>query len=344
MSDRRQVVVGLFSRWTRIDGSSDDTSLECAPEFSAEPNGSPDALRAGEEPQNSMGSEIVEIKSVLRAMRGCSQSQLVEGEDGRFYVAKFAANPQGTRTLINEWITTGLFRHFSICTPEVRVLRLSEKLRDQAQLCFSVGTRKVPVTPGLHFGSACQVDPTKTAIFDFLPQKLLHQVANLSDFAKAFVVDRWLGNTDSRQAVFVRQRGKSGNFALRAYLLDHDRIFGGSRWELNSAPSHGLWSDRSIYKLLDMQALCEETLEKSDSLTEVDFYRIIRSIPQSWFGEGDDSALTDLLSRVYRRKTDLRCLIARQLDALRIDVKERMTSPLPTPALIGSNLLVPDLV
>ena len=50
-----------------------------------------------------MASEIIAIREVLRRMRGGSQPFLVQGEDDRFYVAKFAGNPQGDRTLINEW-------------------------------------------------------------------------------------------------------------------------------------------------------------------------------------------------------------------------------------------------
>jgi hypothetical protein len=49
-------------------------------------------------------------------------------------------------------------------------------------------------------GSECPVNPENTAIFDFLPAKLLPQVVNLPDFAKAFVLDKWPYQTDRRQA------------------------------------------------------------------------------------------------------------------------------------------------
>jgi hypothetical protein len=149
-----------------------------------------------------MSSKIVEIKSVIRAMRGGSQSQLVEGQDGRCYVVKFRNNPQGSRILINEWFGARLFRRLSISTPSIRVLRLSQSVRDQAGLSVSKEGGKAPVEPGCHFGSECPVDPRATAIFDLLPRKLLNNVINLDDFAKALVIDTWLGNSDLRQAIF----------------------------------------------------------------------------------------------------------------------------------------------
>jgi hypothetical protein len=48
----------------------------------------------------------IKITSLIRRMCGGSQAQLVQGDDGHSYVCKFVGNPQGTRTLINEWIAT----------------------------------------------------------------------------------------------------------------------------------------------------------------------------------------------------------------------------------------------
>jgi hypothetical protein len=71
-----------------------------------------------------MHCETVDINRAIRRMRGRSQAYLVEGNDGRFYVAKFAGNPQGNRTLINEWITAHLLKRLDVSTPLLIVLRL----------------------------------------------------------------------------------------------------------------------------------------------------------------------------------------------------------------------------
>jgi hypothetical protein len=226
-----------------------------------------------------MASEIIAMKQVLRRMRGCSQPFLVEGEDGRFYVAKFTGNPQGDRTLINEWIVYRLFRQLRISTPPLRILQLTERTKQVELLCFRIGTHTVPIEGQFHLGSRCPVDPTTTAIFDFLPRRLLSRVANLADLGTAFVVDRWLGQTDSRQAIFVRERSNSSNLELRLHLIDNGMSFAGKQWALWDSPLYGLYMDRSIYSILDMKAVCEQTLSGIDKLTENDLYTTAEDIP-----------------------------------------------------------------
>src|SRR3982751_3074525 len=104
-----------------------------------------------------------------RHMRGGSQAHLVEGQDGLFYVAKFTGNPQGTRTLINEWFAHLLFQQLGISTPPLRVLRLTKAVQASSQdLVFQLGKTRLAVEPGLHLGSPCPVHPETTSIYDFL--------------------------------------------------------------------------------------------------------------------------------------------------------------------------------
>src|SRR5690348_11760557 len=126
--------------------------------------------------------------------------------------------------------------------------------------------RKVPVAPGIHFGSQCPVNPTTTAIFDFLPRNLLRQVTNLEDFAKALVLDQLLGNTETRQAVFVRARSRSGNVSFRAWLIDHGMIFAGQQWAFQTVAGHGLYVDRAVYSLVDTPTICYAAVEAMRAL------------------------------------------------------------------------------
>jgi hypothetical protein len=174
-------------------------------------------------------------------MAGASQAHLVEAEDGCLFVAKFAGNPQGNRTLINEWITGRLMNQIGICTPAICILHLPERLYCGGGLFFETGDKRMLVAETLHLGSQRPANPEQTAIFDFLPDKLLPQVVNLADFAKAFVLDRWLYQTDTRQAVFVRDQKTASVLGFRAYLIDHGMSFAGSQWELADAPIFGLW-------------------------------------------------------------------------------------------------------
>src|SRR5450631_2995809 len=99
---------------------------------------------------NMMLKNPLPISKVIRRLRGGSQAHMVECEDGRFYVAKFSGNPQGNRTLINEWIVSHVMSHLGVSTPGLRVLCMSASVRESGDLYFSVGSKRVPVTGEFH--------------------------------------------------------------------------------------------------------------------------------------------------------------------------------------------------
>ena len=107
---------------------------------------------------------MVEIKRIIRRVRGGSQAGLVEGEDGRCYIATFAGNPQGNRTLVNEWMAQSIIKLLGISTPPLCLLRLPDSLLDDS-LYFDIGNKRVPVQGDWHLGSLCPVDPQTKAIF-----------------------------------------------------------------------------------------------------------------------------------------------------------------------------------
>jgi hypothetical protein len=246
-------------------------------------------------------------------MRGDSQARLVEGEDGRFYVAKLAGNPQGNRTLVNEWIVQSIMTVLGISTPPLRLLRLPDRLRDET-LCFEVSDKKMPVEGEWHLGSLCPINPETKAIFDFLPQRFLKSVSNLDDFAKVFVLDRWLYQLDQRQAIFVRERGtQRGQLTFRAYFVDHGMAFAGSAWDLREAIGHGLYADRNVYSLINMSDVCNETASQIERLTEKEVFSPLATLPECWLSAGEKSELNGLLGKLFTSRSRLRRLVTRQL-------------------------------
>jgi hypothetical protein len=264
-----------------------------------------------------MPSEVVNIKTVIRPMRGGSQAHLIEGDDGSYYVAKFAGNPQGNRTLVNECIATRLFQQFGISTPPIRLLHLSRTVQEAASLNFSIRNKKVPVSPGIHFGSQCPVHSHRTAIYDFLPRKLLANVENLEDFLKAFVLDKLLGNADRRQAVFVRTTSRTGKARFRAWLIDHGLMFAGQRWQLEDVPGYGLYTDRGVYGFPDTQIICDKAIEMIRTLTADQLHAATEGIPSDWFSSGDGDALIRLLHDVQARAARLPFFVRHHLEVLR---------------------------
>src|SRR6266568_3579676 len=138
----------------------------------------------------------------IQRLRGGAQAHMVECSDGHCYVVKVASNPQGRRILINEWLASAVFTHLGIETPETRLVELSaEFMATNPEFNFQLGTRSVPIEPGIGFGSRL----TALNHYDFLPDALLAKVENLSDFLGALVADKWLDNADGRQVSFYRQ-------------------------------------------------------------------------------------------------------------------------------------------
>src|SRR5207244_433812 len=73
---------------------------------------------------------------------------------------------------------------------------------------LEMGAKRTPVEPGWHFGSRHPGDPDRLAIYDFIPDALLHQVANAEHFCASLVFDRWVANADGRQTIFFRAQLK----------------------------------------------------------------------------------------------------------------------------------------
>src|ERR1700712_1378565 len=110
----------------------------------------------------------IQAQRLIRKMRGGAQAHLIEANDGAFYVVKFLNNPQHRRILVNEWLATEFLRHLKIHVPDCAVIELDASfIEESPELYLSIGSRREPVLPGLHFGSKLAVHPDRVAIFDF---------------------------------------------------------------------------------------------------------------------------------------------------------------------------------
>jgi hypothetical protein len=234
-----------------------------------------------------MATGALPIQLIERRMRGGAQSLLVRDSAGNAYIAKCVGNPQGTRTLINEWIVSRLLKYLRVSTPEIHALRIERGIPGDNLLEFDMGNRKVPIEPGVHLGSCCPVDPQQKAIFDFLPARLLHKVVNLPDLLLAFAFDKWVNQTDTRQAIFIRERSSQTTASFRTYLIDHGHSFGGSRWEFCDGALNGLYGTRSIYDSPDANAECHRAVDRINGLPVSSVFSIESEVPGEWLQPGD---------------------------------------------------------
>ena len=268
-----------------------------------------------------MNQEVVRIDRIVRRMRGGSQARLIQGDDGRFYVAKFRGNPQGDRTLINEWIATKLLQKLEISAPQMVVLAYDpSRLKEAAS--FTIGDHKIPIEPGLHLGSLCPVDPDKQAIYDFLPQKLLEKTVNLEDFAGVLIADTFLNQIDRRQAIFVRARSRQ-RLAFRTFFIDHGMILGGNAWEVKGSKEDFTYFDRLVYLNIDVHSHCERIVARIEDFTVEDLFDMAAGLPETWFARGDYDVFASLCTSLDRRKKHLHTLVNEQLSSIGQDYSER---------------------
>ena len=265
----------------------------------------------------------IRARTAIRKMRGGAQAHLLEGEDGGFYVAKFTNNPQHRRILINEWLACVFLRYLQIYVPETALVELTpDFVESNPELYFSIGPRREPVKPGLHFGSRMAVDPDRVAVFDFLPDKLLAKVENRIDFLGMLVFDKWVGNADSRQAVFFRARAKNwtplkgeapARIGFFAQMIDHGFAFNGPHWGFQDSPLQGLYFRTSVYDEVRSLDSFEPWLEMVANFPASVIDSAWKEIPREWLEE-DEEELEKLLETLLKRREQVPRLIREARD------------------------------
>ncbi len=251
-------------------------------------------------------------------MRGGAQAHLVEGEDGAFYVVKFTNNPQHRRILINEWLASSFLRYLQIHVPETALVDLTQDfIRDNPELYLSIGSRRESIPPGIHFGSRLAVHPDRVAIFDFLPDKLLSKIENRIDFLGTLVFDKWVGNTDSRQAVFFRARAKTwtplrGEAPARvgffAQMIDHGYAFSGPHWQFQDSPIQGLYFRTSVYDAVESIDSFQPWLAMIENFPVEVVDAAWKEIPRDWLDD-DAEDLEQMLELLLKRRSRVAQLI-----------------------------------
>jgi hypothetical protein len=255
----------------------------------------------------------------VRKMRGGAQSHLLEADDGCWYVVKFRNNPQHRRILVNELLSSVFLGYLKIAVPETALIEVdADFLAANPEVHLTLGTRRIAVEPGWHFGSRYPGDPARVAVYDFLPDALLSQVVNLEDFRAVLVFDKWVANADGRQCVFYRalvRRSESAGPApssgpgFVARMIDHGFAFNGPGWDFPESPLQGLYARRQVYEGVRSLGDFEPWLEQVIHFPEEVIDQAWKAVPPDWI-EGEEDALEQLLERLFERRKRLPELIA----------------------------------
>jgi hypothetical protein len=250
----------------------------------------------------------------IRQMRGCAQAHLMQTEDGEYYVVKLANNPQGRRILVNEFLSSLLMKEFGVLTPEVARVVIDPKQLDENRDGTSLPA-------GVHFGSKYPCPPGNCAIYDFLPSALIPGIYNREHFLGAFVFDKWVSNSDGRQAVFYRaqiqqemNRG-GGRLHWVAQMIDGGNAFQGCDWTFRDSPVQGLYGRPEIYgadvTLKDFEPWLDALMSMEKDILEEAF----ALLPGEWI-VGEERELQFLLDRLYARRERVRDLVVDSLNWL----------------------------
>src|SRR5580704_3580066 len=239
----------------------------------------------------------VNARHFIRKMRGGAQAHLLGADDGHCYIVKFQNNPQHRRILVNEWIAGEILSHLRISAPEQEIVTLSREFLDQnPDVCLRIGNRAIAIEPGRHFGSRHPGTPQSTAIYDFIPDALLSQVANADQFLASLVFDRWTANSDGRQSIFFRAQLKDWlvhpgipprKMGFVALMIDHGFAFNGPHWDFPESAITGLYNRRVVYGKVRSIHDFEPWLSRVIHFPEEVVDRALRQIPPEWIAEDE---------------------------------------------------------
>jgi len=257
-----------------------------------------------------IGTPISALEHVRR-MRGGTQSHLMRCSDKQYYVVKFKNNPQGIRILANELLASILASKLGLPVAETAIVDVDARLiRYTQELVIQLENSRVPCRSGLCFGSRYPRGPVSDAsclppAVDLMPTDLLYKVSNITDFVGMLVFDKWTGNTDDRQSVFLRQ----GQSSYRAWMIDHGSCFNGMEWNFPDLPRRGVYFRGLVYdEIRELKAFDWWISRIEQEMTESVLTSAFEAIPPEWYAY-DESSILRLLDMLDQRRTKLRALI-----------------------------------
>lgn len=258
----------------------------------------------------------VDALRLIRKMRGGAQAHLLECADGHAYVVKFLNNPQHRRILANEWISSAFLQYLGLATPEVAVVNVTpDFLEANPEVFLQSGKERVAVEPGWHFGSRYPGEVARTVVYDFLPDALLTKVANIGELLGMLAFDKWMGNADSRQAIFFRARvsewgpvGAPEQLGFVAQMVDNGYVFEGPHWGFGESAIQGLYFRPMVYESVEGLDAFEPWLGRIRNFPEAVVDQALKSMPGAWI-EGDEDAFEKLLAQLMRRRARVADLI-----------------------------------
>jgi hypothetical protein len=261
----------------------------------------------------------VSARRFIRKMRGGAQAHLLEADDGNCYIVKFQNNPQHRRILVNEFVAAEILTHLQISSPGHQLVRVSaDFLAANPEVHLQLGTHRMPIQPGWHFGSRFPGNPDVTAVYDFIPDALLNQVANSEQFLGVLAFDRWVANADGRQSIFFRAQlrdwlARPGipprKLGFVVLMIDHGFAFNGPHWDFPDSAITGLYPRRVVYSSVRSIDDFQPWMDRIGNFPDEVLDKAERQIPPEWIDQDGDK-LERVFETLLARRKRIRELIA----------------------------------
>jgi hypothetical protein len=255
----------------------------------------------------------------LRRLRGGAQAHLLKASDGNCYVTKFQNNPQHIRVLANEMLGTRLGLPLGLPMARVEVIEVCDWLIEHTEdLRIELGGCKIRCKSGKQLGSLYVGSDSPGMTFDYLPHELLRKVANVGDFARVLVLDKWTCNADGRQAIFCRKTQRSQRH--HSTFIDQGYCFNAGEWTFPDYPLRGVYANNCVYQGVSGWEAFEPALTRAEEMDADAIWRCAAWIPEEWY-EGNKDGLHRLVEALYNRRRLIRRLIS--------IFRESMRNPFP---------------
>ncbi|HEY6253715.1 MAG TPA: phosphatidylinositol kinase, partial [Candidatus Angelobacter sp.] len=186
-------------------------------------------------------------------------------------------------------------------------------IEDSPGLRIEVESGHVRCASGLQLGIRYAADLWQDRISDHLTDPKFEYVKNRQDFWRIAVLDKWLGNCDSRQAVFTRRSDQREYYAT---FIDYGYCFNGPEWTFPDLPLHGVFHRNSVYRGVTGWDSFEPALSWAESFDSQTLWTLASEIPPEWY-QCNWEALSGLVESLYARRSTVRDLIVRFRDCSR---------------------------
>jgi len=190
--------------------------------------------------------------------------------------------------------------------PRVEVIEVSQWLIEHSpEMRLQIGGQHIAYKDGRQLGSLYIAQSGLVTNLDYLPTGMLKQVANVADFARVLVFDKWTSNSDGRQAVFYRIPGSR---RYSAAFIDQGYCFNAGEWTFADYPLRGVYSRNEVYDTVTGWESFEPALTRAEVIDPQCIWECAAGMPEEWY-EGDRASLERLVDDLGNRRKRVRKLI-----------------------------------